>query len=238
MLRHHPQTKTANCQMLRHRPPTKRVRCRLDARCSSMQAVGLHLARCTMQASQAALSLHLDAASASCVPWNAIWAAADRKFFPDRGRATPAGCARCCAHAALRTASRAAHASGIFYHFLITGEGGGTVLISWSGSNTSKLSTLSSTCRSLRPFRNAGRRSIFKSASCFSPVHRGGPKGRVACRGTMLMSWGCWGWSDAHIWKGDGYARQLGVSRHTHLVRSQSKPSGRLEYFCELFWPL
>ena len=58
------------------------------------------------------------------------------------GRATPAGCARCCAHAALRTASRAAHASGIFYHFLITGEGGGTVLISWSGSNTSKLSTL------------------------------------------------------------------------------------------------
>ena len=104
--------------------------------------------RCTMQASQAALSLHLDAASASCVPWNAIWAAADRKIFPEAGYA-PAGCARCCAHAALRTASRAAHASGIFYHFLITGEGGGTVLISWSGSNTSKLSTLLATCTSM-----------------------------------------------------------------------------------------
>ena len=96
----------------------------------------------------------------------------------------------------------------------------------------------SSQCRRMMRFHSAGRKTIFKSASCFSPVHRGGPKGRVACRGTMLMSWGCWGWSDAHIWKGDGYARQLGVSRHTHLVRSQSKPSGRLEYFCELFWPL
>ena len=57
-----------------------------------MQAVGLHLARCTMQASQAALSLHLDAASASCVPWNAIWAAAERENVPEgrlRPRAAP-----------------------------------------------------------------------------------------------------------------------------------------------------
>ena len=98
--------------------------------------------RCTMQASQAALSLHLDAASASCVPWNAIWAAADRKIFPEDGlrpRAAPgaAHMRRYEPHRVLRN-----HASGIFYHFLITGEGGGTVLISWSGSNTSKLSTL------------------------------------------------------------------------------------------------
>ena len=128
-----------NCQLSDVTSPSPNETGQMQARCKMQFDAGRRPAsRCTMQASQAALSLHLDAASASCVPWNAIWAAADRKIFPGRGRATPAGCARCCAHAALRTASRAAHASGIFYHFLITREGGGTVLISWSGSNTSK----------------------------------------------------------------------------------------------------
>ena len=41
--------------------------------------------------------------------WKSLICGQKRQFF-SKGRATPAGCARCCAHAALRTASRAARA--------------------------------------------------------------------------------------------------------------------------------
>ena len=72
--------------------------------------------------------------------------------------------------------------------------------------------------------QQVGLKSMLRSASCSSPMHRGGAKGMVACRGVMVMSWGCWGCSELHTGKGGGYAWQVSVSR-LHAPEHRSSPS-------------